>query len=111
MILTSTYHSVYIVSRITMKILAFSLVFISCALFPASGEVKTRLKYAKVVSHDPSYITVRFCYIKAYSRTLATFNLGFTFKKVLSAPLNVRIDISFRFFKKTKTLVSFEFFF
>lgn len=57
---------------------------------PVVGQTLTKFTAAKCLALDPSALKIDFCFIKAYSRTKAVFNLGLTLSKPVYKPLHVR---------------------
>jgi hypothetical protein len=59
----------------------------------SSQFISTRFK-SVFCNSVAEIITVKFCFVRAYSRTLATLNLGFYYPKALVKPVDVDIQTS-----------------
>lgn len=66
-------------------------IFIARAIGDTAAITLTRFKSAYAQSLNPNLTKVHFCYVKAYSRTYASFNLGVEYLRPLSNPFYVKI--------------------
>lgn len=70
--------------KITGKMVIFPIV--TSILVCVSGEISTRFKSSFANCSDPKICVHEFCYIKAYSRKLATLNFSLLLLKKLVKP-------------------------
>lgn len=56
-------------------------------------QAKTMFKSAKCTVLDSASITLNYCYVKPYSRTVSYLNVGIDVKRKLDAPVYVTINL------------------
>lgn len=85
------------------------------SIYSQNDEIKKvgiKIKQIKCKVHSPEYLVLKYCFVKPYSRTVATANVGVDVLKKVRGPIDIRIGVFKKYITRWQEMyptISFEY--